>query len=336
MLTGTPLDLTKIPELLQLLGIVVPIVWLLLLIGSLVMVWLRVKTKPGRVTGTMVVLVILVVLPLLGLTQLRRESQVIQAKQDTEQAELSARYEKAEALFKKRCETAGEFIHRTIPDVRGVVWMKWRPEAVNDHDQFKLDDPYGRDCGGEDCIRKLLRSTFVVPNRDMNNVYLPAEGYEFVETRDPRDEKLYRYTAGVKAVSTRTPEERAIATKNNHGVDPGSEVFKFDIQREAINQTTARFGITWDDLSTHEDRENWIAGGSLSVLDLKTNEVLATRVGYMMDRGLGSSAGFRSPWLFASHHDCRVLTVPSFKREQWRETSDFVFKALQPTKGETK
>lgn len=341
MLTGTPLDLTKIPELLQLLGIVIPIVWLLLLIGSLVMVWLRVKTKPGRVTGTVVVLVILVVLPLLGLKQLRRDSQVIQAKQDTEQAEFSARYEKAEALFKKRCETAGEFIEKTVPDVKGIVWMKWRDgSGRSDGDyQYGLYDPYGRDCGNESCIEQLLRSTFVIPNHDMNKPLLPENGYEFVETTDPRDGRMYRYAAGVKALQKRTPEDRETATRNNKGVDPGEYVFGFGMQRESVTGYSARYGVTWDDISTREDREHWIAGGSITVIDLKTNEVVAKRVGYMMDPGLGATAGFRDPWGFARYNSCPAAPTRSktdvrpIPRED--EKTTFLFKVLQPTKGET-
>jgi len=58
-----------------------------------------------------------------------------------------------------------------------------------------------------------------------------------------------------------------------------------------------RYGITYDDISTREEREYWIAGSSLRVIDLKTQEVMAERIGYMMDRAQGSGAGGRSPWL---------------------------------------
>ena len=43
-----------------------------------------------------------------------------------------------------------------MDNVEGVVWMKWRNKQDNLSDQFRLDDPYGHDCGGEECIEQLL------------------------------------------------------------------------------------------------------------------------------------------------------------------------------------
>jgi hypothetical protein len=50
-----------------------------------------------------------------------------------------------------------------------------------------------------------------------------------------------------------------------------------------------RYGVTYDDISTREERDYWIAGSSLKVIDLQTNEVMAERIGYMMDRGQGDT-----------------------------------------------
>lgn len=50
-------------------------------------------------------------------------------------------------------------------------------------------------------------------------------------------------------------------------------------------------GSTFDDISTHAEREYGIAGSSLRVIDLETKEVLAERVGYMVDMAQGSRAG---------------------------------------------
>jgi len=42
----------------------------------------------------------------------------------------------------------------------------------------------------------------------------------------------------------------------------------------------------------------------LKVIDLQTNEVMAERIGYMMDRGQGNNSGGRSPWLLAERTAC--------------------------------
>lgn len=57
----------------------------------------------------------------------------------------------------------------------------------------------------------------------------------------------------------------------------------------------------------HKTVQN-VEGSSLRVLDLQTNEVIAERIGYMMDWAQGSQAGGRSPWLFAADYAC-----PSFQ-----------------------
>ncbi len=72
--------------------------------------------------------------------------------------QAKSRLEESMALFEERCKTAGEKIERTVEGVDGIVWMKWREEYSNRDnfaDQWKLNDPYGRDCGLEDCIEKL-------------------------------------------------------------------------------------------------------------------------------------------------------------------------------------
>jgi hypothetical protein len=65
--------------------------------------------------------------------------------------------------------------------------------------------------------------------------------------------------------------------------------------------------VTYDDISTREERDYWIAGSLLKVIDLQTNEVMAERIGYMMDRGQGNTGGGRSPWLFAADNACPVF-----------------------------
>ncbi|WP_374563900.1 hypothetical protein [Ideonella sp.] len=335
MLTGTPLDLTPFGDVLRWIGNAAISLWLLATVWWVVSRVGKRKTTREKWSSGAKVLCVMLGIPaaLIGW----RAFDVWK-----ERTEFRARYEKADTLFKKRCETAGEFIYKTVPDVKGVAWMKWRDgSGKNDVDyQYGLYDPYGRDCGDESCIKQLLRSTFVVPNRDLNKLRLPENGYEFVEAADSRDSQRYRYVAGVFATGKRSPEDRAIATRNDRGVDPGEDIFDFAMQRRAIVNFSARYGITWDDVSTREDRENWIAGGTTSVIDLQTNEVIARRVGYMMDRGLGSTAGFRDPWSFAAHNSCPAApadaNTDSGLAPRHAEKTAFLFKVLQPTRGEAR
>src|SRR5690606_29528976 len=101
--------------------------------------------------------------------------------------------------------------------------------------------------------------------------------------------------------------------------------------------SSPRYGVTFEDISTRQEREYWIAGSSLKVIDLQTGEVIAERIGYMYDWAQGSKAGHRSPWLFAADNAC-----PAFRRSknpkvrtpaastQAYQTLDFVEKVLHP------
>ena len=119
-------------------------------------------------------------------------------------------------------------------------------------------------------------------------------------------------------------------------------IYSFIVDRIPAPGKPPRYGVTYDDISTREEREYWIAGSSLKVVDLETNEVIAERIGYMVDWAQGNRASQRSPWLFAADNAC-----PDFYRNyknlkqgphahasmaQSHQTLDFVEKVLKPFK----
>ena len=235
-----------------------------------------------------------------------------------------ARLVKAEAMFAERCKTAGEKIYRTAENVEGIFLMKIRPKEINYGDQFKMDDPYGRDLGGEGYIQSFARG-FETRQSQFASGSPPRLGYRYVEAIDPKDGKRYRYTGRIDQPSLRDKRY-------------GEWVREFVLDKVPATGPAPRYGVTYDDISTREEREYWIAGSSLRVIDLKTNEVMAERIGYMMDRGQGNNSGGRSPWLLAAEHAC-----PTFQRNPLRplqaghgasaqqlQTEDFVEKVLKP------
>lgn len=251
--------------------------------------------------------------------------------------QLSDRQKTAQAMFAERCKRAGEKIYKTVESVEGIFLMKVRPKEINFGDQFALTDPYGEDLGGKGYIGSLLRDEYQSTHSGKAAPgWPPRVGYRYAEAIDPKDGQRYQYTGSVKEV-TRT-------TSIMMGGD-GKTVFKtkeFVLDRIPAAGPVPRYGVTYDDISTYEEREYWIAGSSLKVIDLKTNEVIAERIGYMMDRAQGSKAGNRSPWLFAADNAC-----PDFYRNyknlvrsgrsngsgaQSYQTLDFVEKVLKPSR----
>jgi hypothetical protein len=299
-MTGTPLDLTPFGPLLSALGL---LYWLLAIALIAFALW-----YPNRW---------LFKLPLAALVLVIFAYPVVRHAQlqQVQSNESKARLDAAMALFAERCKTAGEKIKRTVENVDGVVWMKWREKitgADNFADQFRLNDPYGQDCGAEDCIKLLLRAT---RGLDIDSAKQTSftQGFRFVESVDPADGQAYRYALRY----ARGGLDRQV------------------LEREPVSTRKARYGILWNDISTRTDREHWIAGSSMKVIDLQTNEVFAERIGYMIDKGQGSQTGFRSPWLFAEYTAC-----PAFERSEAgnpmkvSRSRNFVQKILKPTQGE--
>ena len=241
-----------------------------------------------------------------------------------------ARLARAEAMFAERCKKAGVFIYRTAENVEGIFLMKLRPSGINYGDQFKMDDPYGLDSGGDIYFKVFFSEFYKVPTSQPPG-WKRRLGYHYVEALEPAGGKRYRYTGSRKVVGRKDASAPNIRSElaNNPSYDLNNYAFVLD--RVPAPGPMPRYGVTYDDISTREEREHWIAGSSLRVIDLQTNEVMAERIGYMMDRGQGDRSGGRSPWLIAANHACPPFPRdPSGHAYQTDQTHDFVVSVLKP------
>ena len=243
--------------------------------------------------------------------------------------DAKAHLAKAEAMFQERCKKSGEFIYRTAENVEGVFLLKLRPQKINYGDQYRMDDPYGSDFGGDGYIENFFWGRNERGALDNAKV----GGYLYVDAIDPKDGKRYRYTGGMKAVGKQDPTAYNIKLAMSKDPNYDLNIYSFVLDKVPAPDPAPRYGVTYDDISTREERDYWIAGSSLKVIDLKTNEVMAERIGYMMDRGQSNTSGGRSPWLFAADNACprfgpeKIGAPRSF--HQPRQTRNFVEKVLQ-------
>jgi hypothetical protein len=181
-----------------------------------------------------------------------------------------------------------------------------------------MDDSYGRDLEGEGYIESFIRGEFQATHTGVMRLGSPQYiGYLYVDALNPADGKRYRYTGRIEE-----PWQRDKSYLKGYT--------RFVLDKVPALSPAPRYGVTYDDISTREERDYWIAGSSLKVIDLKTNEVMAERIGYMMDRGQGSSSGGRSPWLFAADHACPVFSTHHGSTVQPYQTLVFVEKVLKP------
>lgn len=237
--------------------------------------------------------------------------------------------QRAMAMWQERCKKSGEFIHKTVEGVEGIYLVNVRTHEANENhgeqptDQFRLSDPYGGDVTGEGYLESFLKGFFgsgdpkVLP--DGTRSY-PA--FNYVEAYDPVDGKLYRYTGRIEE-----PWQYDKSYLKGYT--------RFVLDRLPVSQRTAWYGVKFEDISTREEREYWIAGSSLKVIDLKTQEVIAERIGYMVDWAQGSRAGGRGPWLLATDNACPAFSErPNGSRvgsvAQLGQTVRFVEKTLHP------
>ena len=300
-MTGTPLDLTPFGVIVKGIGL---LYWIAALTCAGLALWWfkRWWLKLGAAVAILATFI----------TPAAQHVWDKQQQYDAVKAELDA----TTAHFEMRCKNAGEKITRTVENVEGVVWMRLRDKNLNESKQFWLDDPYGQDCTATDCIEQLLRITKGL-ELDPKKEQLRHFGYQFVESPDAQTRQLNRYTLGLYRKGDRDPRY-------------GKNDIRTELLPESIERASARYGVKWDDISTQEDRNLWIAGGSLQVIDLQTDEVIAERIGYMMDRGLGNRFNGRSPWRHARRTLC-----PGFAEERVypnTETLIFVSKVLQLSK----
>jgi hypothetical protein len=205
------------------------------------------------------------------------------------------------AYFKNKCDTeAGEKIYKTFSGVKSVLIVKPLPPATEKDlfDQFWMGDPYSdatpwneRDISKAD---NLLRT--------MNLFGMQSIGFEFVEIQRNADRN--------RTIETISPSP--------------TDVFRNTTS--VSSQRASRFGVSWEDTSTQEDRKYWVAGSRLRVIDLTDNNVVAERVGFFIEAGFGSTAGQRRPWLTSRG---RNTTCPQLVNGTFEDRL-FILKVLNP------
>ena len=188
---------------------------------------------------------------------------------------LIARNTAMNAQFEKRCkEDARVTIKRVIENVDGVFIMKPRKVATSElQDQFWMGDPYGYTMQEAERPQTLLYDDL---NDSRGRPRITAlSGYKFVELPNLISGKI-----GSRPYIRWT------------GAEPSSRGYAREVDTE-VDQLASRYGFDWDDISTPEDRTYWIAGGRTRVIDLQTKEVIAERVGYLVDPMQGGASGRR-------------------------------------------
>ncbi|PKD40276.1 hypothetical protein CWO84_11840 [Methylomonas sp. Kb3] len=332
---------------------------LITLAAYLIVVWLTVsatwrwlRERRYRYLAVVLELTVLLVLPTGYFANHRSQKQ--QAI-DTKLATMT----KALDRYHELCKGAGEKIYRSVDDVDGVFLMKLEFDESSGISQYSIDakSPYESlgdfDKSGlykndhavgymsfDGYIASFLRDKAIsdrFPIEDVKNIK-PLPAFRYVEAIDPSDHRRYRYTGSWQKVDTNDWDRwRKLIRKWGYipreMLEPVDWIdgvrVEFVLSREPAGNPPPRYGVTYDDLETPEERKMWIAGSSLKVIDLGTGELLGQRIGYLHDGGGGASGSSRQPWAHAMRG--KGWSCPSWFSPA-NNKPGFIFKILHPSK----
>lgn len=235
--------------------------------------------------------------------------------------EYLAKVKEAEAYYKKKCETvAGIKIHKTVPDVEGLLLMKIRPNR-GDRELADRNWPgaaFGRESSEDGYITSFLGSEHREPDSKLRG-YINTDkrpggfpGYRWVEVIDAKDGQRYRCKGRW--------EEPWQKDKNWL---QGYIKFYLD-KAPSPSPTPPRFGVTFEDHVIPEERYLGVASSTIKVIDLQTKEVLGELIRYAWSPGAPSRVN-PSPWLTA-------YRCPDHSRGTDAATRKFVDQILIPAK----
>lgn len=170
--------------------------------------------------------------------------------------------------------SGGDKIYRRVDNVEGVFQMTARPYTTDAiwRDQYGMQDPWGKAQGDSDSTLAGSGPSIAL---GPNSIGTGIHGYRFLEQRTAPGESTQPYLRRI----------------------PGKNLSTY------VSDLRSRYGYQTEDITTPEMRKRWIAGGRITIVDLRTQEVLAERVGYFKAIGKKSSM----PWYESGAYSTRRM-----------------------------
>ena len=172
-----------------------------------------------------------------------------------------------EQYFEQLCKTeAGEFIYKTVEDVKGFYLMRTRKRATD----YEMEHLYGLEAPYQE-----VHGEYYSPEEYFVQPYIGK--YRFLETLLPKD----RDSSGKHKYHRYYRDENAHPGRDYQTAIDGRFVrVPYIVAEKEVQSLNSRFGVTWRGINRPHDRELGIAGSELIILDLESDEVLAVRRGF--------------------------------------------------------
>ena len=223
-------------------------------------------------------------------------------------------------------------IHRTVKDVEGIELTKVRqPVPFGGKEYF---DPMWSEAAmagqarGDDYLKSFLVSEHIyrampsargelgpptLESKTSEAFLAVKKGYDFVEYLDPNGGQRFRCT----------PDW----SQQHPNWIPGQHHCK------PVAQSSTRYALDYEDIVNRADRQLWVAGTRLKVMDKRTGEVIATYTKFIWDPGFGVSTTGRWPWSHADGMGDRNCPVEPNK-QTGKDSRYFVDTVLIPKQGD--
>lgn len=186
---------------------------------------------------------------------------------------------------------AGEFIYKTVENVDGIYQIRPRRHETDYAlmDPYVVEDPYGHTIGEEE---EDIVFTYVAPREK----WLPDRPrYSYFETAPIKDTAEFPYNRFHESFFVAAPTGSRF--QRYFGFDEKS----FHSMHMSWTATLkSEIGVVWRGIRREMDRELGVAGGELAVVELKSNELLALRRGFIVspkrsDGGIAWTSGAACP-----------------------------------------
>ena len=182
--------------------------------------------------------------------------------------------ETAEAYFNHRCgQDSGEFIYRTVDNVKGVFQMRPRDPREYFSRLRKgdlMEDPYGH------TNREAQRPWYLFLR------YPKPGSYSFFETEKGIDLKKYDLYLKDKFSSRPVYTGEKYWIYKIYGItrSKSGRSYRRVLSAQQTSELKSKYGFTWRQFQNERDSFFGVIGGELIVKELATNETLGVRRGY--------------------------------------------------------
>lgn len=181
---------------------------------------------------------------------------------------------------------AGEFIYRTIPDVKSIYQIRPRPKEneYSGSDRYVREDPYGyisSESGTLDNIPWMVVGQGWASRKSPGGY--PNFETPILENDIHRTRQKYFPAELFQSIPDGKPYQSYSGYSNRY----------IQMKLEYREKVSSRYGWTWRGIKRSFDRVIGVAGGELAVVDLNSGEIIALRRGFILGaRQLGGLVGW--------------------------------------------